>query len=354
MNRRARSHRQWGMTTTLSDHPEPGERDAASKAPKASRRRWRWLHGAVALAAMGISYLLDAGAWAVVPLLFVLVVPFEKLFPRHKGQRIRRDGVKTDIGFALVSPLMNVVTAVLLLPVALFSLAWIPGLVLRPVLAGLPPLAVGLAGVALFDLAIYWAHRWSHEIPMLWKFHAIHHSPKKLDWVSGFRNHPFDGAILAPAIAFLLAAGFSFEFTGALAIIQIVTGLFLHANVRWRLRVLHPIIITPEFHHWHHANEPEAHNSNHSVFLPLWDIIFGTYYMPADKRPQVYGIDDEVPDTIVGLVRHPLRGTGNPLALVWSIVRHPIGSAKAWFRFCRNLGGEMLTTARRPRANVFS
>ncbi len=349
MNRGHRCHRQWNMTTTLSDHE-----GSEPEAPERTRNRWRWLHGAVALAAIGISYLLEAGAWAAVPVLFVLVVPFEKLFPRHKGQKLRRDGLKTDIGFALVSPLMNVMTAVLLLPVALFSLAWIPGLLLRPVISGLQPLALAVVGVALFDLAIYWAHRWSHEIPLLWKFHAIHHSPKKLDWVSGFRNHPFDGVILAPAIAFLLSAGFSFEFTGALAIIQIVTGLFLHANVRWRLRPLHRIIITPEFHHWHHANEPEAHSSNHSVFLPLWDIIFGTYYMPADKRPQVYGIDEEVPESIVGLVRHPLRGTGNPLVWAWRTVRHPILTVKSLFRFGQDLAREMVTTARRPRANVFS
>jgi len=109
----------------------------------------------------------------------------------------------------------------------------------------------------------------------------VHHSTEQLDWVSGFRNHPFDGAIVAPPFFFLIAAGFDATFTGVLAVVQLVTGLFLHANVRWRWRPLHRIVITPEFHHWHHANETDAHNSNYSVFLPLWDIVFGTYYMPA-------------------------------------------------------------------------
>ena len=71
-----------------------------------------------------------------------------------------------------------------------------------------------------------------------------------------------------------------------LAVVQIVTGLFLHANVRWRWRPLHRVVITPEFHHWHHADEAVADNSNYSVFLPVWDILFGTYLMPADRRPR--------------------------------------------------------------------
>ena len=147
-----------------------------------------------------------------------------------------------------------------------------------------PALASGITtrpfvGIALFDMAIYWVHRCSHEVPALWKFHSVHHSTVHLDWISGFRNHPFDGAIVAPPFFFLFAAGFDATFTGALAVIQIVLGLFLHANVRWRLRPLHRVVITPEFHHWRHANEVEAHNSNYSVFLPLWDMVFGTYYM---------------------------------------------------------------------------
>ena len=102
-------------------------------------------------------------------------------------------------------------------------------------------------------------------------------------------------------------------------------GLFLHANVRWRWRPLHRVVITPEFHHWHHANEVDAHNSNYSVFLPLWDIVFGTYYMPRNKRPLVYGISEDMPDGLIPQLREPLRGMGNPLR----IVRHPFAASVA-------------------------
>ncbi len=194
-----------------------------------------------------------------------------------------------------------------------FSLAWLPGLALRPLVSQIPPLAQMMLGLVLFDLLIYWTHRFSHEVPFLWRFHAIHHSTETLDWVSGLRGHPFDGVILAPAFVFLLAAGFSPEYAGAITVIQILSGLFLHANVRWRLRPLHRLIITPEFHHWHHTNEPTAMHSNYSVFLPIWDIAFGTYFMPSNRRPATYGVDEYIPSGVVGQLLWPLRGIGNPL-----------------------------------------
>ena len=111
--------------------------------------------------------------------------------------------------------------------------------------------------------------------------------------------------MLGPPFALLIGAGFSAQFTGLLAAVQIVTGIFLHANVRWRWRPLHRIVITPEFHHWHHSNEPAAHNTNYSVFLPVWDMVFGTYRVPSDQRPQAYGVSDHVPEGVIRQLLHP-------------------------------------------------
>ena len=283
-------------------------------------------------------------AIAAVVLLFVVVVPFEKLFPRHR-QRLRRPELGTDLAFALAGPALNAVGIAAAVVVGAISLAWLPGLAIRPLVAMIPPVAMPFVAVALFDLAIYWTHRWYHEVPFLWRFHSVHHSTEHLDWVSGFRNHPLDGTLIAPAFFFLLAAGFSPELTGTLAVVQILLGIFLHANVRWRLRPLHRLVITPEFHHWHHANEPGAINSNYSVFLPLWDIAFGTYFMPADRRPVRYGVDDPVPKGMVAQLRYPLRGMGNPLR----VLRHPVRSVRSLARFVVRLVGDMKRSALRPR-----
>lgn len=298
----------------VTDRPPPGQK----------RRFADWLPVLLATAIVAGSLALDLGGIGIVAVLFVLVVPFEKLFPRHRGQRVRRPQAGSDIAYALAGPLLNGVGVGVAIVVGVVTLAWIPGLLMRPLVGMLPSVALPFVGIALFDLAIYWVHRWAHEVPALWRFHAIHHSTEHLDWISGFRSHPFDGALVAPPFFFLLAAGFSAEFSGALAIIQIVAGLFLHANVRWRLRPLHRLIITPEFHHWHHTNEPDAINTNYSVFLPAWDLIFGTYFMPRHRRPSVYGVSEEIPRGMWRQLMHPFRGMDKPL----SYVVHPIRSIR--------------------------
>jgi len=302
---------------------------------------------AVGLAAWGVWYGSLEPLYSVL-ILFVLVVPFEKLFPRHKEQKLLRPMVSTDVGYALAGPVLNILGIIAGVIIGGLSLAWVPGLLLRPAVDLIPAVIKPFVAFALFDFAVYWAHRWYHEVPVLWRFHAIHHSTEHLDWVSGFRNHPLDGAIIAPAFFFLVAAGFSTETAGVITVIQILTGLFLHANVKWRLKWLHKLVITPEFHHWHHTNEDEAIWSNYSTFLPFWDIVFGTYYMPKDKRPTVYGVDEYIPPSMPEQLLHPFRGMVSP----WWVLRHPFRAMGAGIRGTKSLLRQMWRSATRPRGHT--
>ena len=333
--------------TYRSPVPPVSTPESAGVVRQPARGIRRLLHPATLLAAVGVGVVLafEPVAIALVVVLFVLIVPFEKVFPRHR-QRVRREAVGTDIAYALVSTPMGAVSVAVGVVMAMVTFAWLPGLLLRPLVMLIPELPRLLLGLLLFDLAIYWAHRWSHEVPFLWRFHSVHHSTRHLDWVSGFRNHPVDGAIIAPVFVLLLVAGFSPEFTGALAVVQFVTGLFAHANVRFRWRPLHKVVFTPEFHHWHHADEPEAINTNYSVFLPAWDLLFGTYYMPADKRPQVYGISEPMPSGLMRQLWHPFRGLRNPL----TIARHPVRAMRELPGLVRRGMGELVRTSRRRTA----
>ncbi len=318
--------------------------------PEEGESQGHWL--ALALRLMAIVLIIAALFYSrdglvILILLFVLVTPFEKIFPRHKGQKIRRPHLGTDMGYALVSPLLGVVAGFIVLIIAILSLAWVPGLLIRPYVSNIPENWMPFVGFILFDFTVYWTHRFYHEIPILWRFHAIHHSTKHLDWASGFRAHPFDGTILAPAFIFLIAAGFSPELTGVLAVAQIILGLFLHANVRWRLPLLHKVLITPEFHHWHHTNERDAIWTNYSTFLPIWDIIFGTYYMPRGRRPMEYGVTEEIPDGIILQLKHPFRGVGNPMRYL----RRPFKGMRIIFAFAWQMIRQMYKSARRPRGS---
>lgn len=296
---------------------------------KPSLRTWpsvqTWLPRIVRLiviaAGIGLAYLVDRTIFVAVAVLFVILSPFEKLYPRQKGQKIRRPGVTSDMAFALTSPVLQVASIIAVVIIGGLSFFWLPGLALRPFVAMLPTAALPFVGLVLFDFLGYWTHRWAHEVPFLWRFHAVHHSPEHMDWISGFRIHPFDGVLIAPPALFLLAAGFGAQVTGVLAVVQILLGLFFHANVRLRLRWLDKIIANPEFHHWHHANEADAIGHNYAAAIPMWDLIFGTFFMPkGGRRPRYYGVNEYMPDHMLGQLSHPCRGARKYLQL-W---RHPV------------------------------
>ena len=320
---------------------------APSGSAVSMRRPRRWPSRVVAAVLLAAAVALDRSSPLVIPVLFALVVPFERLFPRHR-QPVRRAGLRTDLAYAVAAPLFTVVGAIVGLVVGAASLFWLPGLALRPLVAMLPSAVQLVAGFALFDVTIYWLHRFSHEVPFLWRFHAVHHSTRHLDWISGVRNHPLDGALLAPPFVLLAAAGVPLAYVGALSVVQVVTGLFLHANVRWRWRWLQRIVITPELHHWHHSSEAEAINTNYSVFLPLWDIMFGTYRVPSDARPVHYGIVEPMPTGFVNQLRYPLRDVPTARTLGAGLLRHPMASTRRLRTAVRRGLQQMWASARRP------
>jgi len=274
---------------------------------RAPRTRRTTLMIAAATIAAVVSLFFGNEAILVIPFLFIVSWPLERLWRRHPVP-VRRLALRTDLAYAASQPALQAATVVVAVVFAGISLAWLPGLALRPFVRSLPPMVQMIGGFLVFDFLVYWAHRWGHTVPLFWRFHAVHHSTKHLDWISGFRAHPFDGIFIAPAIAFLLAAGVGNTLTGALAVLQFFVGLGAHLNVRFKLRWLWPVVMTPEFHHWHHELAEEAHHTNYSTFLPLWDILFHSYRMPRDARPQQYGISEPMPDGIVRQLLFPLRG----------------------------------------------
>jgi len=304
------------------------------------------LAGAIALA-----FQLDNGIFAGVIALFVLVVPFEKMYPRQKGQRLRRPMVGTDVSFALLGPLLNVVGVAAIIVIGGLSLFWLPGLALSPLVGMLPTAALPVVGFLLFDFVSYWTHRFAHEVPFMWRFHSVHHSPEHMDWVSGFRIHPLDGVVIAPAFFFLLGAGFEAELAGVFAVFQIILGLFFHANVRVRWRLLDRVVANPEFHHWHHSSEPDAVGHNYGAALPWWDMVFGTYFMPgrrAARRPARYGVSEPLPKNLMGQLTYPCRGARQHLWL-W---RHPILLVRTIAAATRNLVVDIRRAAFRPTHSI--
>ena len=137
------------------------------------------------------------------------------------------------------------------------------------------------------DLAEYFIHRAFHVVPALWRFHAIHHSSIDMDWLAGSRLHILDVVVTRAIVVFpLFALGFDQRAVAAYLVFVSFHAVFIHANVRFDLRRFEPWIVTPRFHHWHHAKERAAIDKNFAVHLPWIDRLFGTAYEPAGQWPR--------------------------------------------------------------------
>ena len=157
----------------------------------------------------------------------------------------------------------------------------------------------------LVDFSGYWIHRLFHTGGW-WPFHAVHHSSQDLDWLSSVRVHPINDVVdkIAQTVPVLLL-GFDPYTTAGTTVFFTFYAIFLHADVNWDFGPLRSLIATPDFHRWHHSKDPEAIDKNFAGLLPLWDVLFGTYYMPRDRMPQNFGATEPVPKGYFGQLWHP-------------------------------------------------
>ena len=147
--------------------------------------------------------------------------------------------------------------------------------------------------VFLCDISIYWAHRLSHRYQCLWRFHQIHHTAERLDWLAAYREHPLDNIytrVIENLPALLL--GFPMETIAGFVVFRGLWGLFIHSNVNITMGPLAYLIGSPRLHHWHHDKHLNE-GCNFANLSPLMDLMFGTYYDPGEE-PKEYGIREEV------------------------------------------------------------
>ena len=129
---------------------------------------------------------------------------------------------------------------------------------------------------------------------MLWKYHAVHHSSEDLDWISAARFHPVNillGTVMVDVA--LLLAGISPNVMLWVGPFTTATSAFVHANLNWTLGPFKYVIAGPVFHRWHHTLPDRGGNMNFAGTFPIWDLLFGTFYMPENELPDAYGIDDQ-------------------------------------------------------------
>ena len=246
-------------------------------------------------------FLLNLFAFAAV------FVPLERAFPLRSGQRVLRACWSTDLAYFFVNHVgVQALTFLSLWPAT--ALAQAPGL--AGVAAAVSSQPVWLQVVELMlaaDLVQYGVHRAFHRVPALWRFHAIHHSIREMDWLAGSRLHLVDVVVTRALVvlpAFVL--GFSEPALYLWLVIIAMQGVLNHVNLRFRLRWLEKIVVTPRFHYWHHAVRPV--DRNFAVHFPWIDRLFGTHHLPEGDWPEELGIAGHpVPAGFGGQLAWPFR-----------------------------------------------
>ena len=244
-----------------------------------------------------------------------IFLAIERLSPGIAGQKLVRRGWWTDLAYWFFTPLVSkTITEIVLLIGATILLAMLGRTLSKESIMNgygwVGQLPLGLQFVlilALTDLIGYWSHRLFHR-GRLWKFHAVHHCSEELDWLSSVRLHPVNEVVSRVLASLpLVALGFAAKAVVFAAPVLTFYAIFIHANVNWGFGPLKYVIATPLFHRWHHSKERDAIDTNFAGLLPLWDILFGTFYMPPGKFPTEFGVADPVPEGIVGQLAYPFK-----------------------------------------------
>ena len=246
--------------------------------------------------------------WLV--LMVAVFVPLEQFFTLRPAKLLRPHWA-TDLGWFF----LNSLTPLFLLgpPVALLAVAThavLPHAVTATA-ASLPLWARMIAAMIVGEIGFYWGHRWSHQIPLLWRFHSIHHSAEHIDFMVNTRAHPIDmvftrlcGLVLLYATGLASPVGPNPTLVPALVLVfGAMWSFFIHANIRWRFGILEHVLATPAFHHWHHTHTDHK-DHNFSSMLPFMDRIFGTHYLPR-HWPSAYGTATPVPTDLLGQLLDP-------------------------------------------------
>jgi sterol desaturase/sphingolipid hydroxylase (fatty acid hydroxylase superfamily) len=222
----------------------------------------------------------------------VFFIIAERIWPYTKGQKVLREGFFDDL--ALYTIAQSYILGILIFTYIINFIDASTGLSRLQLFRDVPIWIQLIFFLVTHDLYIYWMHRWQHKNKYLWRIHEAHHSPKKVDWLSGSRSHALE-ILINQTIEFLpiVLLGSPPEVIAYKGVISAVWGMYIHSNLNVSTRNLQKIINGPEMHRWHHSTG-KGRNRNFATKLAIWDWIFDTAFLPETK-PDEYGLKTTFP-----------------------------------------------------------
>jgi sterol desaturase/sphingolipid hydroxylase (fatty acid hydroxylase superfamily) len=237
------------------------------------------------------------------------VTLFEFVIPYDKTWQPRWTDVKNDLLFMVA--VQMVLPQLLGLFLALNLLGYLEplDLPLSDVWPRTLPLFVQVAlMLVVAELLRYPLHIAAHNTKTLWRLHAVHHSPKKLYWLNVGRFHPVEKALQysLDTLPFILI-GVGAEAVALYFVFYAVNGFYQHSNVDVRYGLLNYLVSGPELHRWHHSKLIDESNRNYGNNLIVWDLIFGTWFLPNSVRVGELGLKNrDYPLDFLGQMTAPL------------------------------------------------
>ena len=234
----------------------------------------------------------------------------ERVLPHREEWRARRDEVGTDALFMLV--VQALLPKALTFGLAVSVLRWLEeaGGALQNVWPS--ELAVPLQVVLMLlvaDFLRYWLHVLSHTADPLWRLHAVHHAPERLYWLNVGRFHPLEKALqFALDAAPFLVLGVGETVLAGYFVFYALNGFFQHSNVELRMGVLNWVVSGAPLHRWHHSRSAAESNHNYGNNLIVWDVLFGTRFLPEDREVGELGLERrDYPQDFLGQMWSPFR-----------------------------------------------
>ena len=248
-------------------------------------------------------------AYGAAVLAAALVVFFEHVLPYDPTWRPHRAEATTDLIFMVT--VQMVLPQILGLVAALTILAALDPYLL-PVMRAWPhewslpgQVAAMMIGA---ELLRYPLHVAAHNTKHLWRLHAVHHSSKRLYWLNVGRFHPLEKSLqyLLDTLPFIFF-GVGPDVVALYFVFYAVNGFYQHSNVDVRYGPLNYLVSGPELHRWHHSRVIQESNHNYGNNLIVWDLLFGTWFLPRNLRVGELGLlNPSYPQRFVAQMFAPL------------------------------------------------
>lgn len=222
----------------------------------------------------------------------LVLITLERFVPYTPGQKLFREGFLNDfLWYSIVQS--YVLGLVIFGAIDLIDILAPFGRI--HVISDLPIWLQVVIFLIVHDLYIYWFHRFQHRSMLFWRTHEAHHSTLNVDWLSGSRSHSVE-ILINQTVEFLPILLFASPEVAAIkGCMDAVWGMYIHSNIDVRSGRLQYVINGPEMHRWHHATDEESHNKNFATKIALWDWLWGTAYLPRNKKPSSYGLGEPFP-----------------------------------------------------------